>query len=262
MSISFLKFSSIAPCIVLMTVLVSCLPADAKRVLVLTQKTTLAGKHKVLLADDAVKVIDDGKSWTVLATAPDWTVHFYNESTRVMLTRPAKQFRGSYGFGVTVTNGPWLIDLPVKPTNEISEIKGQKVRRYAFKAAGEHIIRAPKDKHEVLAGSANNANVLRANMWVMLGKTPNQSAIISKTYKLPDLGSVPIRLTDMDDTGLWTTELDTLSATWEDVKPQIFEPPKTFKRVKSEQDVSLSAHSDEEIKSIIDELNYPLPKLK
>ncbi len=236
-------------------------PAQAKKVLVLSQKNTLIGNLKVYVADDLIKITETANSWTLLAKAPDWKVFFYNDSTRLMLIRPLDGFQGSYGFGITATNGPWFTELPIKPTKESSVIKGQKVCRYTFKTAGPVSIKQVK-RHDILVGCNYSQNLLRADYWVLNNKMPKQAALLTKLYKVPNTGSIPIRLTDLDESGKWTVDLDTSEARWEDVKDTRFDPPKGYDTAKSEREISLGKNSDDQIKTIFDELNYPLQKIK
>lgn len=200
--------------------------------------------------DDAIKIIDE--MWVITAKAPDWRVHFYNPDSKVILTRPLKEFHGVYGFGLSVNNGPWLTDLPVKLTPNTSTIKGQKVVRCGFVTQGaENVVPKPKPQRPGTMISGN-IPVIKADLWILQKKMPNHATILSKTYKVPNMGSVPIRLVDVDEYARIATELDTLEAKWIDAKEEIFLPPKGFKPVKSEQEVMFNRHHKDNINSMFE----------
>lgn len=224
-------------------------PASAKRVLELSQICKLSGKQKVTVRDDAIKIVDE--AWVVVAKAPDWTVHFYNPDTKVILSRPLKRFHGVYGYGLTINNGPWLTELPVKQSTDKSTIKGQNVVRCGFVTKGAEGIKpsyAPRPKKMI----SGNLSVIKADMWILKDKMPTHATILSKTYKIPDMGSVPIRLTDVDEYGRLMTELDTLEAKWTEEKPGTFDVPKGFKSVKYEQDVMFNKYHKDNINSMFE----------
>lgn len=66
------------------------------------------------------------------------------------------------------------------------------------------------------------------------------------------MGSIPMRLTDVDEYGRFMTELDTLEAKWIEEKPDTFSTPKGFKKVKSEQDVMFNKYHKDSINSMFE----------
>lgn len=241
---------SLAAGVALFSLIVLPPEAHAKRALALSQRCVLSGKQKVTVCDDAIRI--DDEIWTIVASAPDWTVHFYNPESKVILSSPLSKFHGIYGFGLTINNGPWLTDLPVKPSKDTSVILGQKVNRFGF------VTKGAKPKPRPAKPTGGNLSLLRADMWVLAGKFANHATILSKMYKIPNMGSVPIRLTDVDEYGRLATELDTLQAKWVETKPDTFVPPKGLRAVKSEQDVMFNKHHKNNINSMFD-LGEDLP---
>ena len=230
--------------------LFTCAPAGAidGDAWLLNQTFTDRGKADIIVTSDAVKVVSTDWGYSLVAAAPDWTVHCFRPEEKIEWYGPLNLFSGHMLFNpVAVADRNLTRQMPLGQGSQ----HGLKYTRYAPNRSSLSLIYAADD----------------------IKISAHASEFISRFYDFPDVGKIPIFCrTDRgsgrvigDGKGMWhhielgrdlrngiTIELVTNS--WKKVaaKSVDFSPPKGFTRI---GDLTQVAYSKKQKKDMNEAMN-------
>ncbi len=218
----------------------------------LVQISKLTGKHKVIIAPNAIKIISYGYPYVIVSKAPDWKVFTYNTRAKRIFESSLLDFEGRLVYSSNAFS-QYLEQLPVR--------RGKVSKDIIFNQQCDKIHMINHGKDSKRPGTSNSyspmlfvsSDLKTADFWKWNDSSLPMAAslILLKINRLPAVSGVPLRLVAFNFDREKRVELETESMKKVSVSDEDFAIPSGMKKTNSEIEMLNDSKRKQAVKNLI-----------
>jgi hypothetical protein len=211
------------------------------------QVENLLGNRIVYIGENGIKYVYAKQNYTLLYAAPDWRINYFNSDRKSIYSTKLEQWQGKSNFRMKLVTGNFFPENPVVIKGLKSVVAGHKVQCYvvkpfdkghtARKADGATVVETQWDEAEDIALNPQINKLLDATTGQGIGK------------------NLPLSISVLLGDGAMKPRLTTISVEKVKVPADFFEPPKNYRAVSSESEITLGSGL---INDLVDDLGKSL----
>jgi hypothetical protein len=227
----------------------STVAAPTKKLTVwkLNQVENLLGHRIVFIGENGIKYFYAKQNYSLLYAAPDWRLQYFNSDRKAIFSTSVEQWLSTANFRMKLVKGNYLPENPVVIKGLKNVIAGHKVQCFVVKPIDHGHTAKKTDGTTVVETQWDVAEDIPINPQISKLQAAMTGKAVASYFPL----SICVLLGD----GAMKPRLTTISVEKVQVPADFFEPPKNYRSVNSESEITLGSGL---INDLVDDLGKNL----